>query len=110
MIRSAAQTKRSIRWWFTRINKKAFRGKLPVIPVKYGNTDKVVAYTNRYRTRSQEWFTIRLSKKIQFSRSLSLISLAHEMVHVENWRWGHNRKFEKRLVEVVKKAGLVRFL
>jgi len=110
---------KQLRYWFNRINCLAFDGKLAKTVLQIVDSNEWVACTGRCRVltpkKDKKWdkerlFVIKINKKTQFSRSLVVISLAHEMIHVEHWGWGHGTRFENRMLEVIKAAKLERFL
>src|SRR5271170_2832269 len=48
-------------------------------------------------------FTILINKDYQNSLSISIMTLLHEMVHVEHWEWrGHGWRFNKRMLQLAK--------
>ncbi len=101
-------SERQLRFWFNRLNRLAFGSKLKVDYLEFGHSDDWVAVTNKNLAKGT--FSIRISNRIRFSLSLVITSLVHEMVHVENWKLSHGRKFGQRIIKAYKKARLEQYL
>ena len=76
--------------------------------LEFGHSNEWVALTNK--NLANETFSIRINRKIQFSLSLVITSLVHEMVHVEDGKRPHGHKFGERIIEAYKKAKLEKYL
>src|SRR6266436_5835921 len=99
---------RQLRYWFNRINRIAFDGRLHAAFEFKNFKDGGAAYTEK--VRGKDIFYIAINKKIRYSPSCTIISLAHEMIHVEHRSWGHGSRFQKRMLQVIRRAKLEKFL
>lgn len=98
-------------YWYGRINRDGFGGRLPKIHLEFSRSLYWLGCSyKRPRLKGGFGFRISINKRIQFSRTLVINTLVHEMVHIEHWSWEHSPRFRHRIYQVIAKAKLKRFL
>lgn len=81
-------------------NKKYFHNKLPHDMVVHFTKMEMLGATHFYGKRPC-WIVI--NKKLRWSASLAVMTLVHEMVHVELVNvGGHGAPFQKRMLQLAK--------
>lgn len=95
-------TNADLRYYYKVANKLCFRNKLPVVPVRFGN----IRHLGSTRVLEGVPYSIIISKRLQFSSKLTVMTLIHEMCHVEfPERRGHGWRFDKRMRKIAAQGG-----
>jgi hypothetical protein len=109
-------TNRELKDIFDLANSRYFRNRLKNVTIRWAK-DKELPSQNSAVTRSQHGkvprgkrkFLILLSKDLKKMSSVAIITVLHELVHVEQWeqvtdRTQHGRKFQKRMKQLAAKG------
>jgi hypothetical protein len=94
------QSNADLRRYYRVANRKYFKGKLPDIPVRFAKVNRLVLgilWINPGDVPSD----IEISEELRYVQNLTIMTLLHEMVHVENPRWkGHGWRFDRRMKQL----------
>lgn len=105
-------TNKDLRYWYGLFNKRHFGDKLPKdLDVKFGKlpkgllgTTNCIKYIGKDKHKSSAQ-NIRIDLNIRQRSTIVILTLLHEMVHVENPSWiGHGRRFDRRMKELAAKG------
>jgi hypothetical protein len=103
-------TKRKAFYWYCFINREAFGGALTSdVTFKFHRTKNYLASCFRVlrpfgidekgHIKYRDHFVITFNRRIQWSRTLCVQTLAHEMVHVWRYELRHGNKQEQKKIE-----------
>jgi hypothetical protein len=96
-------TNSDLRYWYKNANRWYFGNKLPKdIPVRFGVLPKGVLGSTEMnkKGRSCQAVSVWIAKDIRSRRAIVILTLLHEMVHVENPTWNHGTPFQRRMLRL----------
>jgi hypothetical protein len=93
-------TNAEVQIMYSEFNKKYFRNRLPKdMVVHFVHLKDQHGITKTYRGRPM---FVWLDWRLRVGTSHTALTLLHEMVHIENPKWEHGPRFQKRMLKLAK--------
>ena len=96
------QTNADLRRYYRIFNRKYFKGKLPEVPIRFAKMHKKWTLGTTW-LRHGKALDIEINKNLQNTQCVTVMTVVHEMVHVEHPTWkGHGWQFDRRMLRLAK--------